>query len=580
MFAGLLGAPKADAEGFVKDVIINPSINDHNNSHIDEHGENAMNVLPSFDDVEWRRNHVGGQYDKRAPADQRQNRGTTPSPDGVQNPLINYSLNMGNSNHPHADQGAFIDGGVMPMWYEMGQRVKAARDMILSPEFQQEIMAKGPAFVQRYNKALAQLDNTLKHRYLAHAHIPLKDLTMQRAFGEKVNRGTSQGRTSGRGYRKNIAVDDFPLKNLHPLQLAELAPQGFYDVRRYNQGTASESKPMVITPASIIARGKEFGVEISEEDANILSRQPKSAYLFGGKKKQIKPGSYGPQILRAIAEDLGVDMNSDEYKDMLQSIHISDMGTKGGGRLHASKHIAAIPAYYAKLLQRQGVPADEALERAITEFRDHEHQASRHDRDPKGREIAERIHAQMREARGIPDLAEGALGYEPLGDEFRHTQTHGELRTVVHPTAEAYISDTHTPHQPVQQTQMPVPPQAPMGEAPPMEELPPQLPEGQRRLTEFADIGKAQVAEITEAMEHIQLEDAKQDATILKMLPHNPIQLNSIQSVGLFAKDLGITSMDVHGLLHSRGDWHRIAKEWNVSPQVVKVVKVTFNGGV
>jgi hypothetical protein len=119
-----------------------------------------------------------------------------------------------------------------------------------------------------------------------------------------------------------------------------------------------------------------------------------------------------------------------------------------------------------------------------------------------------------------------------------------------------------------------------MGEAPPMEELPPQLPEGQRRLTEFADIGKAQVAEITEAMEHIQLEDAKQDATILKMLPHNPIQLNSIQSVGLFAKDLGITSMDVHGLLHSRGDWHRIAKEWNVSPQVVKVVKVTFNGGV
>jgi len=97
------------------------------------------------------------------------------------------------------------------------------------------------------------------------------------------------------------------------------------------------------------------------------------------------------------------------------------------------------------------------------------------------------------------------------------------------------------------------------------------------RLTDFQ---KAQVAEITEAMEHIQLEDAKQDAAILKMLPHNPIQLNSIQSVGLFAKDLGITSMDVHGLLHSRGDWHRIAKEWNVSPQVVKVVKVTFNGGV
>ena len=577
MFARLLGSTKGFAEEFVRDYIISPSIEDHNNNHIDEHGTNAVNVLPNFGSVEWRRNHVGGQYDKRAPADQRQNRGTTPSPDGVQNPLINYSLNMGNSNHPHADQGAFIDGGVIPMWFEMGQRVKAALDYIESPEIQQSVAAKGPAFKERYDKALADLKNTMKQRYLSHAHIPLRDLTMQRAFGEKVNRGTSQGRTSGRGYRKNIAVDDFPLKNPHPLQLAELAPQGFYDVRRFNQGAASESKPMVITPASIIARGREFGVEISEEDANILSRQPKSAYLFGGKKKQIKPGNYGPQILRAIAADLGVDMNSDEYKDMLQSIHISDMGTKGGGRLHASKHIAAIPAYYAKLLQRQGVPADEALERAITEFRDHEHQANRHDRDPKARETAERIHAQMRQARGIPDLEEGALGYEPLGDEFRHTPTHGEIRTVVHPTAEAHISDMHAPHQPVQQTQMPVGPQAPMGEAPPMEELPAPQP----TLRDFGmQFGKAQVAEITEAMEHIQLEDAKRDASILKMLPHNPIQLNSVQSVGLFAKDLGITSMDVHGLLHSRGDWHRIAKEWNVSPQVVKVVKVTFNGGV
>ena len=576
MFAGMFGAEKGFAEGFVRDYIINPSIVDHNNSHMDEHGENAVNVLPDFNSVEWRRNHVGGQYDKRAVAEQRQNRGTTTTPDGVENPVINYSMNMGNVDHPHADQGAFIDGGVMPMWFEMGQRVKAIREELMSPEFQQDIMSQGPAYIQRYNKALAQLDNTLKHRYLAHAHIPLKDLTMGAVFGRKANRGTSRGRPDGSGYRRNIAAEDHPLNNLHPLQLAELAPQGFYDVRQFNQGAASESKPMVITPASIIARGREFGVKISEEDANILSRQPKSAYLFGGKKKQIKPGNYGPKILRAIAEDLGVDMDSSEYKDMFDSIHISDMGTKGGGRLHASKHIAAIPAYYAKLLQRQGVPADEALERAITEFRDHEHQASRHDRDPKGRETAERVHREMREARGIPELAEGALGYDPLGDDFRYSQVHGELRTVVPEHAEAHISETHAAHQPGQQTQMPVPPQAPMGEAP------------QPTLGDFGMVDEAgnpmklaaQVAEITEAMEHIQLEDAKRDATILKMLPHNPIQLNSIQSVGLFAKDLGITSMDVHGLLHSRGDWHRIAKEWNVSPQVVKVVKVMFNGGV
>lgn len=223
------------------------------------------------------------------------------------------------------------------------------------------------------------------------------------------------------------------------------------------------------------------------------------------------------------------------------------------------------------------MPADEALQRAMSEFKEHEYGHGRHERNPEHRELAERVHREMREARGIPELAEGALGYDPLGDDFRHSQVHGDVRTVVPEHAEAHISDTHAAHQPVQQTQMPVAPQAPMGEAPPMEELPAPQP----TLLDYGmEFNKAQVAEITEAMEHIQLEDAKRDASILKMLPHNPIQLNSVQSVGLFAKDLGITSMDVHGLLHSRGDWHRIAKEWNVSPQVVKVVKVTFNGGV
>jgi hypothetical protein len=572
IFAGLLGAPKADAEKFVEDLIINPSIVDHNNSHMDEHGENAMNVVPDFGSVEWRRNHVGGQYDKRGVAEQRQNRGTTTTPDGVENPVINYSMNMGNVDHPHADQGAFIDGGIIPMWFEMGQRVKVAREMLMSPEFQQDIMSQGPAYIQRYNKALAQLDNTLKHRYLSQAHIPLKDLTMGAVVGRKANRGTTQGRPDGSGYVRNIPRDDHPLKDMHPLQLAELAPHGLYDTATYRQGAP------VVTPESIINEAKQHGVQVSPEEAEILSRQPKSGFIFGGNKKQIRNASTPMRILRAIADDLGVDMDSNEYKDMLQAVHTK--GTRGGGRIKASRHLAAIPAHYAKLLQQQGVPADEALQRAMSEFKEHEYGHARHERNPEHRQLAERIHGQMREARGIPDLAEGALGYDPLPNKFRHSQVHGDLRTVVPEHAEAYISDTHAAHQPVQQNQMPVPPQAPMGEAPLPTDGLPAVPEGQRRLTEFADIGKAQVAEITEAMEHIQLEDAKQDATILKMLPHNPIQLNSIQSVGLFAKDLGITSMDVHGLLHSRGDWHRIAKEWNVSPQVVKVVKVTFSGGV
>ena len=216
-------------------------------------------------------------------------------------------------------------------------------------------------------------------------------------------------------------------------------------------------------------------------------------------------------------------------------------------------------------------------------FASHDYTHAKHSRDEGNRELGQRVFGELKEKMGISDLPEGRLTFEPLGEEhMRRGYT-----TVVPQYAEAHIhDDTAHPNMTAAQAragrqgEMPVATPEPMAEAPPMGNMPPPLPEGQQTLDQYGLQRKAQVAEITEAMEHIQLEDAKQDATILKMLPHNPIQLNSIQSVGLFAKDLGITSMDVHGLLHSRGDWHRIAKEWNVSPQVVKVVKVTFNGGV
>jgi len=577
MFSELMGAPKEAAEKFVREHIISPAIDDHNASHLDAHG-NPTHVVPHIDSVEWRMNHVGGTFDKRGISEDRANRGSTPSPEGFANPLLNYSLNMGNVDHPHADRGVFIDGGINPIHYEMAQRVKKAIGYIESPEMMELLGQNDPRLKAMHDKARVKLDKTLKDRYLAHSNIPLRDLTFGHVVGNKANRGRTRGRPDGSGYRTNIAAEDHPLRDMHPLQLAELAPHGLYDTATYRQGTP------VVTAESIMQEAAQHGVTVSPEEAEILSRQPKSGFIFGGNKKQIRETSTPMRILQNIANDLGVDMDSNEYKDMAESIHTK--GTRGGGRIKASRHLAAIPAHYAKLLEQQGVPADEALQRAITEFKEHEYVHGRHERNPKAREIAERIHREMREARGIPELAEGALGYSPLGDDFRHNQAHGQLETVVPRHHEGFISDegahpnvnVERERQANRQGEMPVPTPAPMGEAPPMDNMPPQLPQGQMTLDQFPT--KAHVAEITEAMEHIQLEDAKRDDSILKMVPHNPIQLNSIQSVGLFAKDLGITSMDVHGLLHSRGDWHRIAKEWSVSPQVVKVVKVTFSGGV
>ena len=79
-------------------------------------------------------------------------------------------------------------------------------------------------------------------------------------------------------------------------------------------------------------------------------------------------------------------------------------------------------------------------------------------------------------------------------------------------------------------------------------------------------------------MEMAQRLDAKQDPDIMKMLPNQSLSIGSFWDVQTIAKSLGITGVDVHGLYQSQGDWHRVAEQWSVSPEVVKVVKVAFGG--
>ena len=42
------------------------------------------------------------------------------------------------------------------------------------------------------------------------------------------------------------------------------------------------------------------------------------------------------------------------------------------------------------------------------------------------------------------------------------------------------------------------------------------------------------------------------------------------------AMKMGITKQDVRSIAHSKGDWHRIAKAYDIKPIVVKAVKVSL----
>ena len=549
----ILGFSQGEAEKIVKQMVMTPAIDAFNAKHADVHGEDATHLLPGVDSVDWRRNTVG-TFDKDSGGAMRMTRGSGTSDDGVQNPLINYALNKGNVLSEHSDQGNFIDSGVNHMHEEMQDPVKnyfrRIVEMMQNPAFNVDI--NDPEIAKAFDQMIQFSQDSFgggKETYLNNPVIHLEHLTFHKVAHDR-----------GR-HERFEAGHERPITDFHSLQGLEFAPQAMFDTVGTKQGN--------LTAEKIKEKFAEHDIEVTDEEAYHLLRMPKTHFAFGENRKNSMPGN----ILNAIGNDLGIDMQSKEYQNILNSIHSRD------GHKH-SRHLLAIPRYIAQQLVAEGYPPEEVEEMIKQRFASHDYIHGKHTRSDELQKLGREKFAQLKEKMGIPDLPEGHLAFEPLGEEhMRRGYT-----TVVPRYAEAHIhDDTAHPNLTVAQAragrqgEMPVPTPEPMAEASlPMDTLP-AVPEGQMRLTDFQ---KAQVAEITEAMEHIQLEDAKQDATILKMLPHNPIQLNSIQSVGLFAKDLGITSMDVHGLLHSRGDWHRIAKEWNVSPQVVKVVKVTFNGGV
>ena len=84
--------------------------------------------------------------------------------------------------------------------------------------------------------------------------------------------------------------------------------------------------------------------------------------------------------------------------------------------------------------------------------------------------------------------------------------------------------------------------------------------------------------DILRKMERVQALDAMQDESVRKLLPSDKVSISSFWDVQRVAKSLGITSVDVHGLYQSTGDWHKVADQWNVKPDVVKAVKIAFGG--
>ena len=56
------------------------------------------------------------------------------------------------------------------------------------------------------------------------------------------------------------------------------------------------------------------------------------------------------------------------------------------------------------------------------------------------------------------------------------------------------------------------------------------------------------------------------------------MNIADLHGINYLAKNIELTPVDVRSIVHSVGDWERIAKRLNVTSDQVKVVKVSIGG--
>jgi len=95
----------------------------------------------------------------------------------------------------------------------------------------------------------------------------------------------------------------------------------------------------------------------------------------------------------------------------------------------------------------------------------------------------------------------------------------------------------------------------------------------QTLLTQFMrseDVHLPVMDQVMKALERMQYREAELDNNVVKHLS------SSRTSSRQLASYVGLTSEEVTNIHHTMGDWHKIAKSYNVQPEVVKVIKMSM----
>ena len=574
--------------------------------HVKHMFNHAINIhsrsgdkLPNVNSVLWRLNTTSG-FDGDSVGSERQ----ATTDDGRP---INYSTNMGNMHDLEgADKGMFIDGGVHPMYKDTARVAEYTFDML------------GKMFG-------IPMPKVSDFPYLTSPKVRLGSMTFGRVkalsgpeakkhFG-KDGSGMIPGHKSGK-----------VIENYHPLDIAHFAPKALFGIPKKEHRSKGRAEGLSRAD-EIIQELRNIGIEIKPEDIEKYrqyAQMPISQFLIGGAGHQVNRDSKGPAILRGVAESLGVDMDSGMYKRVKSTIGHRKAGSYKG--ITNSRDLYAIPWVHSLNLFDSGQveTREEAWARAIDEFRnaDYSHREdiydeANHDAYLKFVNLYKNTddhRGQMSQVTGkLPDQHKDHPHHDIHSSVPPHWEGHVHaLPAGISPTADrvqevtANMLAQNRREEPARERAM-EDAAAPVS----MEELqaaraqlnnPSQrvrqasaaLPqpsyrdfEGnqgvsrQQRLDDGSIITSEErtVSDLLKTMERIQFKEANQDA-VVKSLAQYRSRITKADDVSAVAKSLGISVMDVHGIYHSHGDWHRVANDWNVGPEIVKAVKVTFGGGV
>ena len=606
--------------------IVQAAIVRYNNAHPDD----SQHKLPDVDSPLWRKVFAGDLYDHTDPAHMRNVRGAEPLFEGGPTPLQTYAFNRANIDHPLSMKGKWLDSGLFHMNKELGEVLNGIG--LDTPENINKLK------YVKYNRILprsltphaASWDKNQLTHALRTGNIPEKlrneaarealasqqthpevflhslyPILPDAAFETSGPRG-GRGKTSGPEAKAAKIAEFKEALEGKGVDVSPYSDEDLYDMRN-----------------SAIMSG------LFQEVTKLDSKQA------GGYFKNIIHNT-------ANVAGSHTDYNDDELKHHInqQGIGQFEIENKFHKRSnHAGKVIVGHLSHAAHQLMNQGMSKEEAMIEAVNQFRNAEISTSPKSKPKEGlREKLESVLQQMLDYTGHDpfelqdiqtDFSQTATTGLPahFGEDIAHTSAVPEHfeRRVLMPTEMAPTNQSReegpalTP--PVQpqpaapplssvarqpEAPAPLPPPAPPVAVAPGLRQRPASPIESRFIQQYPGmtqpVGEGRVSrqtmfdpftgelittsndvltgldDILRKMDKVQALDAMQDDSVRKLLPVDKVSINSFWDVQRVAKSLGITSVDVHGLYQSTGDWHKVADQWNVSPLVVKTVKIAFGG--